>query len=80
MAQLHNEYSLLLKRFEKTPKTVLAALLVSEYLNRLNVPPRDLDEALLGEWKILYQQGIVLQQPPKLNLISDRGDLADLQR
>ena len=65
MAQLHNEYSLLLKHFEKTPKTVLAALLVSEYLNRLSVTPNDLDEALLNEWKVLYQQGIVLQPPSK---------------
>lgn len=63
MAQLHNEYSLMLKNFERIPKTVLAALLVSEYYNRLNIAPNDMDKMLLDDWKILYQQGIVLQRP-----------------
>ena len=66
MAQLHNEYSLMLGIFEKIPKTVLAALVVSGFYNRLNIEPDAMDKALLDEWETLYSQNIVLQKPPKL--------------
>jgi hypothetical protein len=63
----HNEYSLMIagKLFEKTPKTVLAALLVSEYVNRLNLDTAEIDNAILAEWQVLYDNGIIPQLPPK---------------
>lgn len=48
----------------KIPKAVFAAIVVSEYLNRLNIPPEDLAEAIQAEWKVLYDNGIVPQRPP----------------
>jgi hypothetical protein len=57
----HNEYELLIS--EQIPKSVLAAVLVSEYLNRLGIKPEDLNDAIVTEWSLLHQQGIIPQRP-----------------
>ena len=62
-----NEYTDLLPAgmLEKTPKAVFAAIVVSEYLKRLNIPAEDLASAIQAEWEVLYASGIVPQRPPK---------------
>jgi hypothetical protein len=61
----HNEYNLLLgSLYEKIPKAVFAAIAVSVITQGGDY----LDEAsalILDEWKVLYQNGIVPQCPPK---------------
>lgn len=65
-----NEYADLISRrlYEETPKAVLAALLVS-FIDRCSGGNlegwADMDKALLEEWDILHQNGIVPQKPPK---------------
>ena len=61
-----NEYQKMISDglFEKTPKAVLAALLVSEYVNRLDLKGVDIDNNIINEWQTLYQNGIVPQRPP----------------
>lgn len=61
-----NEYAGMLPpgMMDNTPKAVFAALLVSEYLNRQNILPDELAATIFGEWKTLYQNGIVPQRPP----------------
>jgi hypothetical protein len=63
-----NEYAQFLERahlFEKTPKTVFAALAVSYALHQREDNFNAVVEELLDEWEILYQNGIVPQKPPK---------------
>ena len=63
----HNEYNLMIPDiYGRTPKAVFAAMVVSEYFNRLNIEPDKLSEAILAEWKILYENGIVPQKPPTI--------------
>lgn len=61
-----NQYTDLLPAgmLANTPKAVFAAMLVSEYLNRLNISPEDLGKAVLEEWQTLYENGIIPQKPP----------------
>jgi hypothetical protein len=65
MMAKHNEYNLLLgELYDKTPKAVFAAIAVSS----ITCGGDYLDEAfdlILKEWKILYQNGIVPQHPPR---------------
>ena len=67
-----NEYSLMIKT-DHIPKAVLAAIVVSEYLNRLGVSPNDLQQAIEGEWDILYKNGIVPQRPIRLTPVAGDG-------
>lgn len=60
----HNEYNQMLgPNYDRTPKAVFAAIVVSEYLNRLGIDPGELEEAVLAEWGTLYENGIVPQKP-----------------
>ncbi len=61
-----NEYQqvISLKLYEKIPKSVLAAIVVSEYMNRLGIEPDNVDKAILAEWNTLRDNGIVPQKPP----------------
>jgi hypothetical protein len=52
--------------YDKTPKAVFAALAVSLFANDRGIVFSDLDNAILEEWKVLYEQGIVPQKPIKL--------------
>lgn len=62
----YNEYSEMITDglYDKTPKAVFAAIVVSEYINRLNLEPAELNQAILVEWQTLYQNGIIPQRPP----------------
>lgn len=68
MAQgdLRNEYqSSIGDLFEKTPKSVFAALAVS-FAARLNEDNIDSARAfLISEWSALHVAGIIPQKPPK---------------
>jgi len=64
----HNEYELLIS--EHIPKSILAAVLVSEYLNRMGVEPENLNAAILAEWEILHANGIVPQRPIRLTPVT----------
>ena len=74
----HNEYELLISA--RIPKSILAAVLVSEYLNRVGVEPENLNAAILAEWEILHANGIVPQRAISLTpvapdaAISNHGD------
>lgn len=64
-----NEYQQAIapKLYERTPKAVFAALAASfaaHYIH--NGDLSKIDEALLEEWRILYEQGIVPQRPPTI--------------
>ena len=60
-----NEYSELVNDiYDRTPKAVFAAIVVSEYINRLNIPAEELSESVLKEWAVLHENGIVPQKPP----------------
>jgi len=63
--EIENEYQKSISRelFERTPKAVFAALAISYYLN---TGSENLDAALLDEWKILHEQGIIPQKPPNI--------------
>ena len=65
-----NEYTDLLPRgmLADTPKAVFAAIVVSEYINRLNIEPENLGEAIIKEWQTLYDNGIIPQTPPNKHL------------
>ena len=67
----HNEYELLLS--ERIPKSILAAVLVSEYLNRVGVEPENLNAVILAEWEILHANGIVPQRPIRLTPVAGDG-------
>ena len=67
----HNEYELLIS--ERIPKSILAAVLVSEYLNRVGVEPENLNAVILAEWEILYQNGIVPQRAIRLTSVAGDG-------
>ncbi|RPI55960.1 MAG: hypothetical protein EHM49_01255 [Deltaproteobacteria bacterium] len=62
-----NEYVDLIPEriFDKIPKTVLGAIAISaltgggDYLDNVQ-------DKIMGEWSILYQNGIVPQKPPKI--------------
>lgn len=73
-----NEYSELVNDiYDRTPKAVFAAIAVSEYINRLNIPIGSLSDAVLKEWGALYKSGIVPQKPPNQRC-SGRGKTAPL--
>ena len=60
-----NEYARALEElFDKTPKTVLAAIAVSA-LTSGGDKLRMAKPYLLREWRILHENGIVPQKPPK---------------
>lgn len=69
MANLNNklnEYSRLLKHFDKFPKSVLAAIAVS---HSMQINGEDFDKIetnMVKEWEVLYNGGIVPQKPIKL--------------
>lgn len=61
-----NEYATYLPPalYERMPKAVAAALAVSYALRFATGDPEDAGRVLLKEWGILYDNGIVPQQPP----------------
>ena len=64
-----NDYQKCISRelYEKTPKAVFAALVVSLMANHQGIEFADIDGQILYEWDTLLQNGIVPQKPPKLN-------------
>lgn len=61
---LSNDYSLVLgPLFDKTPKAVLAAIVVS-LLSQGGDHMDEVAAGLLAEWHTLYQNRIVPQRPP----------------
>ena len=67
----HNEYELLIS--SRIPKSILAAVLVSEYLNRVGVEPENLNAVILAEWEILHANGIVPQRAISLTPVTGDG-------
>lgn len=69
VVKLDNDYQKLISRelFEKTPKSVFAALAVSMFLNDRNYGFEQVDEAIISEWKVLYEQMILPQKPAKIS-------------
>lgn len=65
-----NEYNQMVTNglYDRTPKAVFAALVVSEYINRLGVEPDEINNAILAEWGQLHRSGIVPQAPPNNSL------------
>ena len=63
--EIENTYQKQISRelFERTPKAVFAALAVSYFIN---TDVEHIDAALLDEWKLLNQQGIIPQTPPNI--------------
>ena len=51
--------------YEKTPKAVFAALVVSFLLNHQNVNQSNIDLDIKREWATLHENGIIPQKPPK---------------
>ncbi len=70
--KISNEYQDMINPllFERTPKAVLAALLVSEYVNRLGLSGSKIDAAVLNEWTVLYENSIVPQHPPNNKILT----------
>jgi hypothetical protein len=67
LQNLSNEYMKQIDRklYGETPKTVLAALLVS-FLDRLSGgDAHNVDDEIIEEWSALYVAGIVPQKPPR---------------
>ena len=63
---LHSEYSAALGRlFDLMPKTVLAALTVSLAMKEYGDDIPRVQKALLDEWRVLFQQQIIAQPPPR---------------
>lgn len=62
-----NDYQAILtpEFYEKTPKSVLAAILVSLMLNYVDGDEKKVQFEILKEWKTLYDNGIVPQKPFK---------------
>jgi hypothetical protein len=67
MGSLQNDYANQISPevFDKTPKTVFAAIAVSFIANHLAQDLHNVDLALLHEWEVLHNEGIVPQRPPK---------------
>jgi hypothetical protein len=63
--KINNDYRLLISQqvYEKTPKAVFAALVVSYLLNHQNIKAKDIDKNIREEWANLNAQGIVPQKP-----------------
>lgn len=66
-SKVMNEYAIAIggTLYAETPKAVFAALLVS-YLKRDGVSFDELPPAIVKEWEVLHDNGIVPQEPPKL--------------
>lgn len=62
-----NDYQKMISRelYEKTPKAVLASLVVSFLLNFKGVNESAIDSEIIHEWKTLNDNGIVPQKSPK---------------
>lgn len=66
--KLGNSYQGLISRklYEETPKAVFAAIAVSFLLNHQSINEENIDLDLLSEWRLLFDQNIIPQRPPKL--------------
>lgn len=53
--------------YDKCPKEVLAAMVVSFLVNHQGNESWSVSEEIAKEWKILYDQGLVTQKPKKYN-------------
>ncbi len=65
--KLSNEYARAIVSYERIPKAVLAAVAYS-YASRLigdSDSPTMVESAILEEWQVLHDNGIVPQEPPK---------------
>jgi hypothetical protein len=64
-----NSYQAAIARrlYAETPKAVFAALAASYIINHHDADAGELnlDAELLDEWRLLYEQGIVPQAPPR---------------
>lgn len=60
-----NEYqqAISLKLYDRIPKAVLAAIVVSHLTNHLGLEFNEIDNAIIDEWRILNLNGIVPQKP-----------------
>ena len=63
-----NDYQKLIDSslYQKTPKAVFAAIVVSLFLNHQNVNAEKVNEIFIAEWETLHKQGLIPQKPPKL--------------
>ena len=62
----HNEYAKALVAYNRIPKAVLAAVAYS-FASRIIADgdsPTMIEAAILHEWDVLHQNGIVPQRPP----------------
>lgn len=60
-----NEYSRDFPNYERTPKSVIAAIAYSFALNLCEDDLEAADRFILKEWEILHDAGIVPQKPVK---------------
>lgn len=58
-----NEYKQLIKNYDKIPKAILAAIVVSNLLNHVGTNQEEVTQAIADEWLTLYVNGIVPQKP-----------------
>ena len=60
-----NEYqqAISLKLYDRIPKAVLAAIVVSQMINMHGFEFDEIDNAIIDEWRILNLNGIVPQKP-----------------
>lgn len=49
--------------YNKCPKSVFAAIVVSFLINNQGIEHDQLSKAIIDEWKILYDQGLVNEKP-----------------
>jgi hypothetical protein len=50
--------------YQNTPKSIFAAIAASYQINH-DTEFETVDDYILNEWRLLYEQGIVPQKPPK---------------
>ena len=58
----HNEYERMLAFYDSIPKSVLAAIAVS-FAAQIEGDIGDAHKAILNEWRVLHENGIVPQPP-----------------
>ncbi len=65
LGNLPNDYQRSFPDFDKTPKSVIAAIAISFALRLLDDNLDAAAEMIADEWQTLHQNGIVPQRPPK---------------
>ena len=63
----HNEYASAIVAYSRMPKAVFAAIAYS-FASRIIADgdsPTMIEEAILNEWQVLHDNGIIPQPPPR---------------